>query len=99
MPRYEMVFIVQPDLEEDAQTALVDKISQTISDLDGQVAQVEPRGRRRLAYAIQRHAYGFYYLVHMDLPREAVRSLERSLKLIEDVIRHLIVRLDEEVAK
>lgn len=95
MPKYEMVFVVQPELEEDALAALVEKVSQTVSDLSGNVLQVTPWGRRRLAYSIRNYHDGFYHLMHMELPSEAVRSLERSLKLMEDVIRHLIVRPDE----
>ncbi len=96
MPQYELIFVVQPELEEEALTALLDKITQTIVDLHGQVVQVEPWGRRRMAYSIRKHRDGIYYLMHLELPGEAVRSLERSLKLMEDVIRHLIVRKDEQ---
>jgi len=99
MPQYEMVFIVQPEMEEEPLTALVEKISQNISDLEGQVPQVDSWGKRRLAYAIQKHWDGFYFLMQMELPAQAVRSLERNLKLMEDVIRYLIVRKDETVAK
>ena len=99
MPQYEMVFIVQPEMEEEPLTALVEKISQNISDLEGQVHQVDSWGKRRLAYAIKKHWDGFYFLLQMELPAQAVRSLERNLKLMEDVIRYLIVRKDETVAK
>jgi len=95
MPGYELVFIVQPEMEEEPLTAQVEKIKQTISDLKGQVYQVDPWGRRRLAYPIKKHREGFYFLIQMALPSSAVRSLERSLKLMEDVIRYLIVRQDE----
>ncbi len=99
MPQYEMVFVFQPELEDEALTALVDKIAQLITDLDGKVLQVTPWGRRRLAYTIQKHRDGLYHLMLAELPGSAVRSLERSLKLMEDVIRHLIVRKDETPAE
>jgi small subunit ribosomal protein S6 len=99
MPGYELVFIVQPEMEEEPLTKLVDKISETISDLEGQVHQVEPWGKRRLAYSIKKNREGSYFLMQIELPSSAIRSLERSLKLMEDVIRHLIVRTDETVAK
>ena len=95
MPTYEMVLVVQPELEEDALAALVEKISQTITDLGGTVQDVTPWGRRRLAYHIRNYRDGFYHLIRMQLPTEGVRSLERSLKLMEDVIRHLVVRPEE----
>lgn len=99
MPGYELVFIVQPEMEEEPLTKLVEKITETIRDLEGQVHQVEPWGKRRLAYSIKKHREGFYFLMQIELPSSAIRSLERSLKLMEDVIRHLIVRTDETVAK
>jgi len=99
MPGYELVFIVQPEMEEEPLTKLVEKITETISDLEGRVHQVEPWGKRRLAYSIKKHREGFYFLMQIELPSSAIRSLERSLKLMEDVIRHLIVRTDETVAK
>jgi small subunit ribosomal protein S6 len=99
MPGYELVFIVQPEIEEQPLTALVDVITKTINDLKGQIHQVEPWGKRRLAYSIKKHREGFYFLMKMELPASAVRSLERSLKLMEDVIRHLIVRRDEAITE
>ena len=94
MPNYELVFIVQPTIEEEPLAALVEKITQTIVKLQGQVIQVDPWGKRQLAYPIKKHTSGFYYLMHVSMPAPAVRSLERSLKLMEDVIRNLIVRKD-----
>jgi small subunit ribosomal protein S6 len=99
MPEYELTFIVQPEMEEEPLTALVEKITETIGDIEGQVHQVEPWGKRRLAYAIEKHREGLYFLMHLELPSSAVRSLERSLKLMEDVIRHLLVRKDETATK
>jgi small subunit ribosomal protein S6 len=98
MPQYEMVFIIQPEMDEEPLAAMVEKISQTIVDLGGQVHQVEPWGKRRLAYTIKTYQDGFYFLMQMEMPAQGVRSLERSLKLMEEVIRHLIVRRDESVA-
>jgi small subunit ribosomal protein S6 len=99
MPEYELTFIVQPEMEEEPLAALVEKITQTIGGFEGQVHQVEPWGKRRLAYAIKKHQEGLYFLMQLELPSSAVRSLERSLKLMEDVIRHLIVRKDETATK
>lgn len=98
MAGYELVFIVQPEMEEEPRAALVDKVTQTISDLKGQVQKVDVWGRRRLAYPIKKYREGFYVLMQMDLPPSAVRPLERALKLMEDVVRYLIVRTEEPVA-
>ena len=98
MAEYEVVFIVQPEMEEEPRNALVNKITQTISDLKGTVQKVDPWGKRRLAYPIKKFREGFYVLVQMEMPTSAVRSLERAIKLMEDIIRHLIVRRDQVAA-
>lgn len=98
MPQYEIVFIVQPEMEEEPRNALVTKVTQTIIDLKGTVQKVDPWGKRRLAYPIKKFREGFYVLVQMEMPTSAVRSLERAIKLTEDIIRHLIVRRDEVAA-
>lgn len=95
MAGYELVFIVQPEMEEEPRNALVAKVTQTISDLKGTVEKVDPWGKRRLAYPIKKHREGFYVLVQMDMPPSAVRPLERAIKLMEDIIRYLIVRRNE----
>lgn len=97
MPGYELVFIVQPEIEEEPLNAVVEKVSDTISSLEGQVHKTDAWGKRQLAYPIKRHRSGHYVLMNVELPASAVRSLERSLKLMEDVIRHLIVRNDQVV--
>ena len=98
MAQYEIVFIVQPELEEEPRNALVTKVTQTITDLKGTVQKVDPWGKRRLAYPIKRFREGFYVLVQMEMPASAVRPLERAVKLMEDIIRHLIVRRNEVAA-
>ena len=92
---YELVFIVQPELEEDGLNALVDRIQQVMIDNGGQVQKVEHMGRRKLAYAIDKRTEGYYVLIHSSLDGAAIGELERSLRLSEDVLRHLLVRLDE----
>jgi small subunit ribosomal protein S6 len=96
MPKYELVFIVQPVIEEEPLNALVERMGKAISDLTGQVAQVNNWGRRRLAYPIRKHREGLYYLIEMDMPATAIRNLEKSIKMMEDVMRYLIVRKEEE---
>lgn len=92
---YELVFIAQPELDEEALTALVASIKQIVTDNGGEIVKAESMGRRRLAYPIGRYNEGHYVLIHAGMERLALNELERRLKLSEDVIRHLVVRLDE----
>jgi len=92
---YELIFIVQPELEEEPLNALVDSVQQVMVDNGGEVQKVERLGRRKLAYAIKKRTEGHYVLVHASLELTAIRELERSLRLSEDVLRHMLVRLEE----
>jgi small subunit ribosomal protein S6 len=87
--------IAQPELDEEALASLVESFKQTIADNGGEIVKVESMGRRRLAYVIGRHSEGHYMLIQAGMERQALAELDRRLKLSEDVIRHLVVRLDE----
>jgi len=92
---YELMLIAEPELDEEALAALTERIQQVITNNGGAIVSVEQMGRRKLAYPIQRRREGHYVLVHANLERETISELERSLRLSEDVFRHLLVRLDE----
>lgn len=94
MRNYELSVIVSPEVEEEALEATMDQIKQFITTGGGQVTKVDVWGRRRLAYPIRKHLEGYYAVFQAQMPQEALPELERSLKLSEDVIRYLLVRLD-----
>jgi small subunit ribosomal protein S6 len=95
MPDYELVTVLAPTLDDDAVTAQVETITKRIEQLAGQVVKTEGWGRRTLAYPIQKFHEGHYVLFNIQMPAAGVVELERSLKLAEPVIRHLVVRADE----
>lgn len=95
MRTYEVVFIAQPGLDDEAVTSLSAGIQQSIVDNGGEIVKAESMGRRRLAYPIGHHTEGTYLLLHANMERAGLEELDRRLKLTEDVIRHLVVRLDE----
>jgi len=93
---YELVLIIDPEiLEEDVPTA-IEKVSQFITGRGGEVANVNRWGRRKLAYPIQRHMEGNYVVTQFRLDPDQITGLEASLGLAEEVIRHLVVRTDED---
>jgi len=94
---YELVFILRPDLEDEAVQAFIDRVVNLIREYGGEVKKVEPWGRRKLAYFINRYREGYYVLIQFALGARRVADLERWLLLNEDVIRHLVVRLEEAV--
>jgi len=92
---YELLTIVQPTLEEEPLAAVVDSIVQVMTDNGGEIVNAEVLGKRRLAYAVKRYVDGYYVLIHANLEPPAIIELERALRLNEDVLRHLLLRLDE----
>jgi small subunit ribosomal protein S6 len=96
---YELGFILNPEVSEEQTRAILERIEQIVSKHDGQVVKVNQWGRRRLAYPIQHHRDGYYAFIDMILTPETVLELDRTLKVSEEVIRHLITRRDPKVAQ
>lgn len=94
MRSYELAFIVEPDIDEDGVTGIVDKVSEFVQTVDGKVASVDVWGRKKLAYPIKNHREGTYVLVNAELPPASVVEVERNLKLSEEIIRYLLVKAD-----
>lgn len=95
MHSYELYFIVYPEADEEELTAIIDKVTQTITAQGGQVTEVDSKGKRKLAYPIRKFKEGYDVVMQTQLEFEGIRELERSLKLSEPVIRYLLVRTDE----
>jgi small subunit ribosomal protein S6 len=94
MRRYELMLVLRPDSPEDRIQTTLDRTTRTITGSGGQIVKVSPWGRRRLAYPIDRYREGSYYLVLFDSPAEVIIELERGLLITEDVMRHLVTRVE-----
>ncbi len=96
MNRYEMIYIIDTGLEETARKELIEKVSTLIANNGGEIEKVdETWGKRRLAYAIDYKTEGWYVLVTFKAPTDLPRELERNLQINENVLRYLVVRLEE----
>ena len=91
---YELGFILNPEVSEEQSHAMLERVEQIVSNYDGQVVRVNQWGRRRLAYPIQHHRDGYYVFFDMILTPETVLELDRTMKVSEEVLRHLIKRRD-----
>jgi len=91
---YETLFIIHPDLGGRAKE-FIDRFKAIIDGQGGTVSQVEEWGLRDLAYRIQKQAKGYYVLLQYCATGRAVDELERNMKLMDEVLRYLTVRLDE----
>ena len=94
MREYELMIVLDPNLEDSAVEALNTRIQTLVSQRGGAIQSVESWGRKRLAYPIRRFRDGVYVLSRLQLPPEAAADVERMLKLTESVIRYLLVRAE-----
>src|ERR671924_1322691 len=94
--QYELVYILPPDTTEQQLTDLHGQVQAVVSRLHGQIDKTENWGRKRLAYEIAHHKEGVYVLEVINGSGELMKELDRRLKVMDQVIRHLIVRVDEE---
>src|ERR1700722_10692438 len=93
---YEIMFIVRPDVEEAALDKLIETFSGYVTGGGGTVKTTEKMGRRRLAYTVKKFNDGFYVLLVVDAPASLISEIERRLRVSEQVIKFITVRMDEE---
>jgi len=94
--QYELVYILPPDSTEEQVTEVHDQVAAVVSRLAGQFERTENWGRRKLAYEIGPHKEGVYVLEVINGSGELMKEIDRRLKVLDQVVRHLIVRVDEE---
>lgn len=97
MRRYELMLVLRPDAPDERAQAVIDRSTRQITASGGEIVKVAPWGRRRLAYQIDRYREGSYHIVVFEAPGTAIAELERSLLITEDVLRHLVVRVERPV--
>ncbi|HJZ71745.1 MAG TPA: 30S ribosomal protein S6 [Vicinamibacterales bacterium] len=94
--QYELVYILPPDSTEQQVAELHAQIEAVVSRMHGQIEKTDNWGRKRLAYEIGRHKEGLYVLDVINGTGELMKELDRRLKVVDQVVRHMIVRVDEE---
>lgn len=99
MRRYELMLVLNPDTPDEQVQALLDRATRSIAAAGGQIVKVSPWGRRRLAYQIGQQREGSYFLVLFDAPATAVLELERGLNITEEVMRHLVTRVERPASR
>jgi small subunit ribosomal protein S6 len=97
MRRYELMLVLRPDLADEKVQASLERTARAIASGGGQIVKQAPWGRRRLAYPIDHHREGSYYVILFEAPPTVVTELERGLLISEDVLRHLVTRVERPV--
>ncbi|MCD8510950.1 MAG: 30S ribosomal protein S6 [Bacillus sp. (in: Bacteria)] len=95
MRKYEIMYIVRPNLEEAATKEVVERFNKVLTDNGAELENVEEKGKRRLAYEINDFREGYYVLLHVMAPSAAIDEFNRLIKINENVLRTLVVK-DEE---
>jgi small subunit ribosomal protein S6 len=94
--QYELVYILPPDTTEQQVTDLQTQVEGVVSKMHGHIEKTDPWGRKKLAYEIGRHKEGVYVLDVINGSGELMKELDRRLRVMDQVIRHMVVRVDEE---
>lgn len=92
MNKYEIMYIIRPDMEEEAQKGLIERFNKILTDNGAEIAKVDEKGKKRLAYEINDYRDGFYVVINFSGGSEAVNEFDRLAKFSDDIIRHMIIR-------
>jgi len=93
---YELVVVMDPEIPEEDVPAAIERVTTAITSRGGAVDDVQPWGRRKLAYPIKRHMEGNYILSNIRLDPARAHELESNFMISEEILRHLLIRKDEE---
>lgn len=95
MPLYECVFIARQDISSAQAEQLTSDFSEIITNMGGEIKNTESWGLRSLAYKIKKNRKGHYVLMHVDAPSDAILEMERQMRINEDVLRYISLRIEE----
>jgi small subunit ribosomal protein S6 len=98
MRKYETIFILDPDLEEEQAQSAIEKVKGVILQNNGEIVKVEDWGKRKLAYEVRKKVKGHYILIYFTGSPALVSELERNFRVMDVIIKFQSVRLDESVS-
>ncbi|MGY0694145.1 30S ribosomal protein S6 [Virgibacillus sp. FSP13] len=96
MTKYEIMYIIRPDIEEEAQTALIERFNKILTDNGAEIAKVDEKGKKRLAYEIQDFRDGYYVVINFSGDETAINEFDRQAKFTDDIIRHMAIREEDQ---
>ena len=95
MRKYELMYIIRPNIEEDAKKALIARFEEILTSNGAEIVEAKEWGKRRLAYEINDFREGFYQIVKVNAGSQAIDEYTRLANISEDIIRHIAVRQEE----
>ena len=96
MNKYEMMFIVRPDMEEAEIRKTAENMKKVLTDANAKVVEEKAMGQRELAYEINKFTTGYYFLFVVEASAEAEKEFNRVARINESLLRHLIVRVEDQ---
>ncbi len=96
MKKYEVMFIVKATNDEKDIKNTAEEVKNIVTSNSGKVLEMKELGEKKLAYPIKKEINGYYYVMTIEAPNEAVSELDRKVLINENILRHLIIKLDEE---
>ncbi|MBP1971036.1 small subunit ribosomal protein S6 [Virgibacillus natechei] len=96
MRKYEIMYIIRPDIEEEAKTALMERFNNVLTNNGAEIEKVDEKGKKRLAYEIKDYRDGYYVLINFSSDQEAINEFDRLAKFSNDIIRHMTIREDDQ---
>ena len=95
MNKYELALVVSAKIEDDARTATVEKAKEYITRAGGTVTEVEDWGKKKLAYEIQKMSEGYFYFIQFEAATTVPAAVEQDVRIMDNLLRFLVVRKDE----
>ncbi|KYC72987.1 30S ribosomal protein S6 [Bacillus coagulans] len=95
MRKYEIMYIIRPNIEDEAKKSLVERFDNVLTNQGAEIIESKEWGKRRLAYEIQDFRDGYYHIINVNAEPVAVQEFDRLAKINGDIIRHIVVREEE----
>ncbi|MCR5530824.1 MAG: 30S ribosomal protein S6 [Lachnospiraceae bacterium] len=96
MNKYELALVVNAKIEDEAREAVLQSAKDLITRFGGVITNVDDQGKKKLAYEIQKMSEGFYYFIQFDAEATAPNEIEQRVRIMDNVLRYLCVRVDEQ---
>lgn len=96
MNKYELALVVNAKIEDEAREAVLQAAKDLIARFGGVITEVDDQGKKKLAYEIQKMTEGFYYFIRFDAEATVPNEIEQRVRIMDNVLRYLCVRVDEE---
>lgn len=95
MNKYEIMYIIRPNIEDEAKQTLVERFDNILTSQGAEISESKDWGKRRLAYEINDFREGYYRLVYVAANPEAIQEFERLAKISDDIIRHMVIKEED----